>query len=321
MTSTAFKMLSPRKEIQARVDFVRKLHDRNALVRREGRRRFLGGEGFVAWPGPALRVFFEEFIVHNRMLRGGFVIDGRSVSLADLTCPILSFVGESDEIARPESVRAISAAAPEAAVEFVKFKAWHIGVVVGSRAMKTTWPTVEQWIHFQEGSGPRPEALTAAEAAAADDLETRRLSTSRSSSSSTPWRGAWGSGVRRLEDVVAATSDAFDAIRYQGAARLRWLSELQPDTRISPSFELAARAAKDPEATFFLWQGRAFSFRAADARVTSVARGLYSCGVRRGHRVAVIMGSRPSFLSMVTALGRLGAVAVIVPPDADPQGR
>jgi putative long chain acyl-CoA synthase len=318
MTSTAFKMLSPRKEIQARVDFVRKLHDRNALVRREGRRRFLGGEGFVAWPGPALRVFFEEFIVHNRMLRGGFVIDGRAVSLADLTCPILAFVGESDEIARPESVRAISIAAPEAAVEFVKIKAGHFGLVVGSRAMKTTWPTVAQWIHFHEGEGPRPDALVESKAATADDLETGDFDIEIELLFDTLARSV-RSGVRRLEDVVAATSDALDAVRYQ-EPRLRRLSELQPETRINPSFELAARAAKDPEATFFLWQGRAFSFRAADARVTSVARGLYSCGVRRGHQVAVIMGSRPSFLSMVTALGRLGAVAVIVPPDADAQG-
>ena len=35
LTSTIFKMLSPRKELQARVEFVRQLHDRNALVRRD----------------------------------------------------------------------------------------------------------------------------------------------------------------------------------------------------------------------------------------------------------------------------------------------
>jgi putative long chain acyl-CoA synthase len=315
LTSTAFKMLSPRKEIQARVEFVRKLHDRNALVRREGRRRFLGGEGFVAWPGPALRMFFEEFIVKNRMLRGGFVIDGRTVSLADLTCPILAFVGETDEIARPESVRAIILAAPDAPVEIVKIRAGHFGLVVGSRAMKTTWPTVAQWIHFQEGTGPRPEALVSDEEPATDDLESGDFDIEIELLFDTIARTA-RSGARWLGDVFASTSDAMNGVRYQ-EPRLRRLSELGPETRISPSLELANRAAHAPDGTFFVWRDRAFTYRASDARCTNVARGLYACGVRPGERVAVVMGSRPSFLSMVSALSRLGAVAVIVPPEAN----
>ncbi len=324
LTSTIFKMLSPRKELQARVEFVRQLHDRNALVRREGRRRFLGGEGFVAWPGPALRMFFEEFIVNNRMLTGGFVIDGHTVSLADLTCPILAFVGESDEIARPESVRAITLAAPDAPVEFVKVRAGHFGLVVGSRAMKTTWPTVAQWIHFHEGTGPRPDALVAQDrgsqypgagkASDTDDLESGDFDIEIELLFDTIARTV-RSGARRLGDVIASTSDVMNAVRFQ-EPRLRRLAELGSDTRISPSFELANRAAQHADATFFVWRDRAFSYRAADVRVTNVARGLFFCGVRPGDRVAVIMGSRPSFLSMVTALGRLGAVAVVVPPDS-----
>ncbi len=106
-----------------------------------------------------------------------------------------------------------------------------------------------------------------------------------------------------------------DAVRFQ-EPRLRRLWGLRPSTRISPALELAKRAAEHPDATFFVWRDRAFSYRASDTRVTNVARGLYSCGVRPGNRVAVVMGSRPSFLSIVSALSRLGAVAVIVPPDA-----
>ena len=77
------------------------LHDRQALEKREAKRLFLGGEGFVAWPGPAFRKFVDEVIVGNRMASGGFVIDGHTVTLADLTCPILYFVGSRDEMGRP----------------------------------------------------------------------------------------------------------------------------------------------------------------------------------------------------------------------------
>jgi len=316
LTSLGFKLLSPRKELQARVEFVSKLHDRNALVRREARRRFLGGEGFVAWPGPALRVFFDEFIVHNRMLRGGFVIDGRTVSLGDITCPVLAFVGANDEMARPAAVRAIVRAAPDAEVDFVTIPAGHFGLVVGSRAIEQTWPAVAQWIHFREGAGPLPDALRAPEPAPLldDEYELGELDIEIELLFDTIARAA-KSGARRVGDALASANDVVAAIRYQ-EPRLRRLAGLTPDTRVSPAQMLAEQAARAPDSTFFLYRDRAFSYRDAEARVTNVVRGLYACGVKPGDRVAVIMGSRPSFLSMVTALNRMRAVAVVVPPDA-----
>ena len=59
LTSTGFKLLSPRKEIEQRVDFVRKLHDRSASCAARRAAASSAGEGFVAWPGPAFRVFVE----------------------------------------------------------------------------------------------------------------------------------------------------------------------------------------------------------------------------------------------------------------------
>ena len=314
ITSTGFKIVSGRKEIQQRVEFLKLLHDRGALERREARRRFLGGEGFVAWPGPAFRAFVEDFIVHNRMLSGGFVIDGRSVTLADITCPILAFVGTTDEIARPPTIRAIVDAAPEAEVTFCPVRAGHFGLVVGSRAMTTTWPTVAEWMHFREGSGPKPGFMAAKEMAEPDefegdfDVELELLFGAIGRSAKNAWK--------RMGDVAASASDTLDAVRYQ-EPRLRRLLTMSGSTRVSPSRALADTAARTPEATFFLWRDRAFTYRDADTRVTNVARGLDQSGVRQGDTVLVVMGSRPSFLIMVTALTRLGAVPAIAPPDAD----
>jgi putative long chain acyl-CoA synthase len=343
-SSTVFKLLSPRKELQARVEFVQKLHDRNALLRREARRRFLGGEGFVAWPGPAFRVFFEEFIVHNRMLSGGFVIDGRTVTLADIRCPILCFVGGNDEIARPASVRKITQAAPESEVDFVVVPAGHFGLVVGSRANQITWPTVASWIHWVEGTGPKPAAVevperqAAAEGAGQASGQVPGRASGRASgdegggdadeddddfgdldvelelfvdTAAEAMRTAW----RRLGDVVASASDTYDAVRWQ-EPRLRRLGDLSAGDRISASLTLSEQARSSPESTFFLWRDRAFTYRDADVRVSHVVKGLWSSGVRPGDRVGVVMGSRPSFLTLVTALGRLGAVAVIAPPES-----
>jgi putative long chain acyl-CoA synthase len=86
---TGFRLLDPVKSLRSRIEFILRLHDREALLAREGQRRFLEDEGWVAWPGPALAEFLRQFIAHNRMLEGGFVIEDRLVTLADIACPIL----------------------------------------------------------------------------------------------------------------------------------------------------------------------------------------------------------------------------------------
>ncbi len=316
LTSTGFKMLSPKKEILKHVDFLKMLHDRSAILRREARRRFLGGEGFVAWPGPALAAFVEDFIVHNRMLSGGFIVEGRTVTLADLTCPILAFIGDGDEIARPVTVRAIEKAAPLAAVSFVTLRAGHFGLVVGSHAIEGTWPTVAEWILYQEGRGGLPAALREKKALELDDeLELGDFAVEIELFVDTLARGV-KNVMRRVGDATSSATDTLDAVRYQ-EPRLRRLAQLSSGDRVSPAQALAEQAAEAPEATFFLWGGRAFSYKDADERVGNVARGLVHSGVRAGDRVGVLMGSRPSFLSAVTALSRLGAVPVIAPPDAE----
>src|SRR5690606_1780705 len=88
-----FKLLDPVKSTRAQIDFLRQLHDREALLGREKQRRFLEAEGWVAWSGPAIVELLRQFVVHNRMMTGGFVIGDRLVTLADITCPSLAFVG------------------------------------------------------------------------------------------------------------------------------------------------------------------------------------------------------------------------------------
>ena len=92
--------------------FVRNLHDRSALEKREAEAAlFLGGDGFVAWPGPAFRKFVDEVIVGNRMASGGFVIDGHTVTLADSDLPDPVLRGQSRRDGPSGSVRGIRRAA------------------------------------------------------------------------------------------------------------------------------------------------------------------------------------------------------------------
>lgn len=313
LTSTGFKLLAVHKEVGQLLDFVRKLHDRQALEKREARRRFLGGEGFVAWPGPALKKFIDEFVVHNRMLSGGFVIDGQTVTLSDIRCPVLFFIGDRDTFASESAVRAIRGAAPNAELFEVSMRAGHFGLVVGKQAMAFTWPTVSSWVRWREGLGPRPSALhepPPLEAPEEADFEEVEFDVKLFYETLTGTVGAWWD---RLGRAATDLGEQLDSFRWQ-VPRLSVLQHMHAETRISLGLALGEQATSNPEGTFFLWEGRAFSYAQADRRVDNVVRGLIRCGVRRGDTVAVLMGPRPSYLSVTAALSRLGAVSVLLSP-------
>ena len=139
-----------------RIDFILQLHDREALLPRERQRRFLEADGWVAWPGPAMADFLRQFVAHNRMLEGGFVIEDRLVTLADIAAPILSVVGTVDQIA-PAAGRARGPPGG-AAGRGVRAgaRAGHFGLVVGSTAATRSWPAVAGWVHWRSGEGSAP---------------------------------------------------------------------------------------------------------------------------------------------------------------------
>src|SRR6201992_1807338 len=158
LARTGFQMLDPLKTAKARIDFGRQLHDREALLPREAQRRFLESEGWIAWSGPAISELLKQFVAHNRMMTGGFAINGQLVTLTDITCPILAFVGEVDDIGQPASVRGIRRAAPNAEVYESLIRTGHFGLVVGSRAAHQSWPTVAEWVRWISTGGGQPDS-------------------------------------------------------------------------------------------------------------------------------------------------------------------
>jgi putative long chain acyl-CoA synthase len=317
-SSAGFRLLDPVKSLRAEIDFILQLHDREALLPRERQRRFLGGEGFVAWPGPALAEFMRQFVAHNRMLEGGFVIEDRLVTLADIETPILSFVGTVDEIAPAAGVRAIRQAAPRADVYEVALPAGHFGLVVGSTSTRTTWPTVAAWSHWRSGEGELPASV---ELVPDDGARALAAPVSSRVGYGLELAGGVGSGIARsllgtttrtLRSVRELTREAAGAL-----PRLARLEQIQPGTRISIGLLVEESARKAPDDVFFLWEGRAYTAAQVNERIDNIVRGLIAIGVRQGDHVGVLMGTRPSALALAVALNRVGAVSVLLRPDGD----
>jgi putative long chain acyl-CoA synthase len=282
----------------------------------EAHQRLLGLDAFRAWPGPALSRFTDELLLSNRLLQGGFLLTGKVCSLSDLTVPVLYFVAERDDVVRPGAVRAIRRAAQQLSELYeIALPTGHVGTLVGKRAFEVTWPSIVAWLRWREGAGPKPVLLFGQ-----DRKPVVGRALSELSDSIELLREA-GSGVAHTftRSIRLATKESLrlgESLRFQ-VARLAKLEQLTGATRISFGLILAQRAEKNPDGAWFMYDGRGQSYREANHRVDHVVRALIVCGVRPGQHVGVLMNNRPSYLSLVTALSRLGAVAVLLSPHSE----
>jgi putative long chain acyl-CoA synthase len=313
-----FLLLDPVKSVRNRIEFLLQLHDREALLPRERQRRFLEAEGWVAWPGPALAEFVNQFVAHNRMLEGGFVIEDRLLSLADIAVPVLSVVGTVDEIAPAGGVRAIRQAAPRADVYELPLHAGHFGLVVGSISTTVTWPTVAAWAHWSAGEGELPDRVSRIPDDGALELvpevRTRvgygvELAAAVGAEAA---RSALGLAERAVHGARELSREATAQL-----PRLARLEHIEPNTRVSLGLLVEERRRRAPDDVFFLYEDRAYDAGEVGERIDNVVRGLLSIGVRQGEHVGVLMTARPSALALAAAISRIGAVGVLMRPDGD----
>ncbi|BBZ60283.1 acyl-CoA synthetase [Mycolicibacterium monacense] len=320
LARTGFQMLDPVKTAQARVEFLLQLHDREALLPREQQRRFLSSEGWIAWSGPAISELLKQFIAHNRMMTGGFAIHGQLVTLSDITCPVLAVVGEVDDIGQPPSVRGIKRAAPQADVYEYLIRAGHFGLVVGSKASHQTWPTVADWVKWLEGDGDMPDGVEPMALQPKEHIESGVSLTSRVAHGATAATEMAFGVARSAAGALVSANKSARTLAVETARtlpRLARLGQINDHTRISLGRIMSEQARGAPDGEFLLYDGRVHTYEAVDRRINNVVRGLIDVGVRQGTRVGVLMETRPSALVAIAALSRLGAVAVLMPPDVD----
>ena len=320
LARTGFQMLDPIKTAQSRIDFVRQLHDRDALLPREQQRRFLANDGWIAWSGPAIAELLKQFVAHNRMVSGGFAIRGDLVTLSDIDCPILAIVGEVDDIGQPASVRGIKRAAPRADVYEFLIRAGHFGLVVGSKAATQNWPTVAAWVNWLDGKGGMPDMVVPMALQPVDTGDSGVPLASRVAHGAAAATEMTFSLARTAADAFVAANKSARALVVETARtlpRLARLGQINDHTRISLGRIMSEQANGSPQGEFLLFDGRVHTYEAVDRRINNVVRGLIDVGVRQGAHVGVLMETRPSALVVIAALSRLGAVAVLMPPDGD----
>lgn len=309
LSSLAFKIISPRQELKHMAELLRFLDDEDELKRIEPARRFLGGEGFIPWPGPALRAFVEEFIVHNRLMNGGLVIAGRTASLADISVPVLYFVGGRDQVARADSVRAIEKVLPHDACQGVVVDTGHLGLVVGTRAKRDVYPRVNDWIHALSQAQSPPPPPPSDRAVSRSDVDSGAASGALGPVLQTVARTLW----LQLGRAGLSVSGTARWSRWQ-VPHLAKLGRFWDRAPLSLGRLLDEQARALPNQTFLLWEDRAYTYAEANQRVTRIAAALHHAGIRPEQPIGLMMDNHPDCLTALAAVSRLGAVAVLLNP-------
>ena len=240
--------------------------------------------------------------------------------MSDIDCPVLAVIGEVDDIGQPASVRGIKRAAPRADVYEYLIRAGHFGLVVGSKAASQTWPTVGQWVNWIDGNGELPDGVTPMALQPAEHSESGVSLSSRVAHGTAAATEMIFSLARSAADALVAANKSARTLAietYRTLPRLARLGQINDHTRISLGRILSEQARDLPDGECLLFDGRVHTYEAVDRRINNVVRGLIEVGVRQGAHVGVLMETRPSALVAIAALSRLGAVAVLMPPDVD----
>ncbi|WP_243058984.1 alpha/beta fold hydrolase [Nocardioides sp. SR21] len=191
----AFQLSSFQKLVTKPLAIATRLDDIDFLAQLEAVDRFTAG--MTAYPGRSFGQLYHRFAKGNALAGGSLEVDGREVSLAAITAPVLVFAGATDGIAPVESVRAVVpllSGSPE--VQFEIVPGGHLGMLTGRAARDTTWRALDEWFDRWKSKPKRAarkrapaKKATAKKASPADKIGTnpnRRHSSASSRALSPP---------------------------------------------------------------------------------------------------------------------------------------
>jgi polyhydroxyalkanoate synthase len=98
----------------------------------------------IPFPGACFRQTVEWFMKDNRLAEGRIELGGRTVDLRSISCPMVSIVGEADHLIPPDATKPILDLVPD--IEEIRFKAGHVGLIVGKSAARQSIPQIGAWL-------------------------------------------------------------------------------------------------------------------------------------------------------------------------------
>lgn len=144
MLTLGFKMTNPPGVVQAYMDLIRNLADREYITG-----YMTMGQWFndmVDYPGAVVREVIEKMILANSLARGRIRIGGREVDFSSIRQDLLAFAGTTDNIVSLRAARDIMKLVGSQDKRFEEVPGGHAGVFSGSKAPTHAWRISADWL-------------------------------------------------------------------------------------------------------------------------------------------------------------------------------
>ena len=150
----AFQLASVQKAVTKPLAVMSNLDDRDYLAQLEAVDRF--SANMIAYPGRTFGQLYHRFIKGNALQSGSLELSGRTISLSDVTVPVLVFAGATDGIAPVRSVEALlPLLSGSREVRFEIVPGGHLGMLTGRAARTSTWRVLDEWVdQWSNAAGP-----------------------------------------------------------------------------------------------------------------------------------------------------------------------
>ncbi len=159
----AFQLSSFQKLITKPMAVATHLDDTEWLAQIEAVDRFT--DNMIAYPGRTFGQLYHRFLKANALKGGSMELDDRTISVADITVPVMVFGGATDGIAPIAAVKAVvPLLTGSREVRFEIVPGGHLGMLTGRGARTTTWRALDEWIDqwsSREGEESAPETPAA----------------------------------------------------------------------------------------------------------------------------------------------------------------
>ncbi len=149
-SSLGFKVMSGRRVVTKWLDLAQNLWDEDYVRAFDAVNTWVND--LIPYPREAFKQMIHEVVHGNKLLRGGLSFGGRPCELGAVTCPLLAFAGETDNVAAPAATAAIIDLVGSRDKTLVAVPGGHVGVVGGSSAPERVWAPMMDWLAAHDAS-------------------------------------------------------------------------------------------------------------------------------------------------------------------------
>lgn len=144
LMGAGFKMLRPTLEAQAMAGLWANVQRPGYVEGYKAMSRW--ASDFIGMPGRFFSQLAKDMYGKNRLLRGEFSLNGKTVDLRRISQPLLVAAANQDYIVPSPAAKALMDAVSSADKEFIELPGGHISVFSGRQAHQTLWPKINEWV-------------------------------------------------------------------------------------------------------------------------------------------------------------------------------